>query len=285
MRNLCTALCLLLLGLTAGCVRASFSALPGQDAGPSDATSVGGDDTVAATLCPLTPLTDCTPQIASGAPCDPVCQGGTCPCGQKCTVAGVGNTATTTCASGGTRASGSSCTIYDSGKPTQYDDCTPGNICLNPDTGTGYRFCFRLCSPSSGCPGGVACAARQIPPFAMASAPLVWVCDPAYLSCAPNSPNPCCNPVTLAGCLSGEHCYLVSPDPGAQDSRTVCDYTAGLGKRLAPCQLSRDCSPGWACDGGYCRQVCDPSVPSTCPAGGACGYTSSSGNQFGYCPP
>ena len=288
MNKLSASLCLVLLGLTAACVRASFSVVEGRDASNAiqpDTASGGGDEPAAATMCPLTPLAGCSPQIANGAPCDPVCQGGTCPCGQKCSVVGDGTTA---CASVGNLPARGPCTINNPGTPLQHDDCTPGHICISPDTGSGYAFCLPLCRTSTDCVGGVACGKRPLSLYQTSNPALVSVCDPEYLSCNPVSPNPCCNPVQLAGCLSGENCYLVSADTQTHDSRTVCEYTAGLGKRTYSCASSRDCSPGWACDGGLCRQVCDPKDPNVataCPAGGVCSYTSSSGNQFGYCPP
>ena len=272
--------CLAILGLTVACTRASFSLKEGQDGSPppsSDLAVGGGDEPVETRICPEVPAPSCTTQILT--PCDPVCRTGKCDwCSEKCTVDGNG---APVCASAGTQASGDRCKIELPDGVSQHDDCKSGNICLEPELGSGYDFCFPLCRTSLDCPAGVACGQRPISPIAKAYPVLVSVCDPEYKSCNPSSASPCCNPIKLSGCPFGQYCYLVSPDPGG-DSRTVCEYTTGLGTHTS-CNSSRDCSQGYGCpsSGGTCQQVCDPNATNTC-GGRPC---TRSGNQFGYCPP
>jgi hypothetical protein len=270
-----------ILGLTVACTRASFSLVEDGSSRdlPADPASSGGNEPVEARTCPAPPVPGCTSQNANGAPCDPVCQTGNCDwCGEKCTVDGNG---APVCASVGVKAARSSCTIELGGNVSQHDNCTPGNICLSPDTGSGYAYCFPLCRSNLDCLGGVACGRRPISPIASATPVLVSVCDPEYLSCNPSSAAPCCNPLKLTGCPLGQYCYLVSPDPQG-DSRTVCEYTTGLGTRT-PCNSSRDCYPGYGCaSSGNCQKVCDPNATTNTCDGRPC---TASGNQFGYCPP
>jgi hypothetical protein len=194
------------------------------------------------------------------------------------------------CSSKGTLGTGSSCTIYLAGDPKQYDNCSPGNICLTPELGSGLSYCFALCRSSLDCAGGVACSDRVLS-ASVGRQVLVKVCDPPYRSCSPASPRPCCDPLgtSSAGCDVGQFCYLVTPDPGSShDDRTVCDYTTGGGGRTSQCSSSRDCMQGWTCFGastgivGVCRKVCDPKVSNPCGAGaGTCGDY---GTQYGVCP-
>jgi hypothetical protein len=277
--------CAGLVCLTSACVRASFSTAEGQDASAipdtADLGSGAADESVEARICSAPTALSCSSQIASGTTCDPVCQTGSCDwCNEKCTaIAGDGKAA---CGGIGVKLARSSCTIQLGGTPSQHDDCAPGNICLSPDTGSGYSYCFPLCRTGVDCLGGVACEPRQVSPLAIANPVFVSVCDPEYKSCNPLSASPCCNPILLTGCPSGQYCYLTSPDP-SQDSRTVCEYTTGIGGRGATCASSRECAQGWGCSSsGFCQKVCDPTVPGSCPAGGTC---APSGKQFGYCPP
>ena len=272
MRKLSASLCLVLFGLTAGCVRASFSPVEGPDASRSDTASGGGDEP--ATLCSLTPLVGCSLQKASGATCDPVCQEGTCPCGQKCTVAGDGTVA---CLSKGTRETESWCTRSSPDLPQQHDDCVSGDVCL-PIIGTDGNFCFQHCRSSLDCAGGVRCAERAL----TRTGATAMVCDPPYGRCDPAAPGGgCCDPFdpTMgARCTDGRFCYLVSKDPDTQDSRTVCEFTTGIDTRNG-CSFPSDCAEGYSCHPtlGACRQVCDPSHPCLV------GNCTPNGTQYGFC--
>ena len=180
MRNLFVVVGLLFLCDASACIRASFSPDEGQDSGPPDLATGVGDEPVADQICSAPTVTACTSQIATGAPCDPVCQSGTCDwCGQKCTVAGDG---TAVCASTGPIPSKGLCTIERGGDVAQHDNCMPGNICLSPDPGSGFSFCFPLCRTRADCAADVACAPRSISPIASASSASVTVsvCDPEY---------------------------------------------------------------------------------------------------------
>jgi hypothetical protein len=229
----------------------------------------------------------CAPQLQIGAPCDPVCQVGTCAwCTQKCSYAANGQAV---CSQLGRFPTGSSCTVSLAGTPEQYDNCAPGNICLSPEIGSGLFYCFALCRSSLDCVGaGVACSGRVL----SASGPTqvsVTVCDPPYRSCAAGSPQRCCDPLGgAAGCDVGQFCYLVPPDPSG-DNRTVCDYTTGGGARGVQCTSSRECMSGWTCYGaspgiaGVCRMVCDPMAATPCGTDG--GPCLAYGKQFGVCSP
>jgi hypothetical protein len=283
--------------LLAGCTRAQFAPVldPADSAVevPPDASVEMSFDTsfdissAEALVCDAPSVKGCQSQPPAGATCDPVCQTGKCAwCEEKCSQAVDGRTV---CSARGALGTGSSCTIFLAGDPRQYDNCSAGNICLTPEPGSGLSYCFALCRSSVDCSTGGGCTGRVLAASG-ATQVLVKVCDPPYRSCAPGSPNPCCDPLGTgsAGCDVGQFCYLVAPDSGSHDNRTVCDYTTGGGGRASQCDSSRDCMQGWTCFGaaagitGVCRKVCDPKVTNPCGlGGGACGDY---GKQYGVCP-
>lgn len=287
MRTLSLAPLLALSLPLAACTRAQFAQVDaaGSDGGAAGALEVSPEASPEASVC-VAPRV-CESQKPAGVLCDPVCQVGACDwCKQKCGYRSDGNP---TCASLGVLPTGSACTVSLAGTADQSDNCAPGNVCLTPDSGSGLSYCFTLCRSSLDCAGvGVACSERVLSGSGAAQVP-VAVCDPPYRSCAPNSPQPCCDPLgDVSGCGAGQFCYLVSSDP-SHDNRTVCDYTTGGGGRGQQCAASRDCMSGWTCFGassgiaGLCRRVCDPKVVNPCgPGGGPCGDY---GNQYGVCPP
>lgn len=264
------------LAVLGACTRASFSPIDQSDSGTGDTA----DEAVEARVCSAPTVSACTTQIATGAPCDPVCQAGTCDwCSQKCSLAGDGSTV---CSSVGTRTTGSACVVSLAGTASQYDNCVAGDICLSPVLGSGVFYCFVNCRSSTDCPGGVACASRDIALTSSGSYITTTVCDPTYHKCDSSVAGSCCNPVADTGCSTGQFCYLVTPDPQTNDSRTVCEYGTGIGGRSSVCSSSRDCSEGWACGAaGVCQKVCDPTASNPCSAGGVC---TAYGKQYGLCP-
>jgi hypothetical protein len=283
---------LLVLSLCATtCTTAAFDRIELPDgASPDtpvaeDAPAGGVPDVVSAEAlaCRAPSVERCQPQIQ--APCDPVCQTGSCDwCAQKCGQTGDGTAA---CTKAGALPTGSLCTISLDGTPDRYDNCAAGNICLTPDPGSGLSYCFALCRSTADCLYGVACSNRPLSASG-GSAGMAKVCDPPYRSCVPGALQPCCDPLgATSGCDFGQFCYLVSPD-ASHDNRTVCDYTTGSGGRSSQCSSSRECMLGWTCFGantgvaGICRKVCDPKAANPCGVGqGQCGDY---GNQYGVCP-
>jgi hypothetical protein len=262
------------------CVRAQFSPVEGKDSSVPDRSAPKKD----ASSCPAP--NKCSAQPAGGAPCDPVCQTGTCDwCSEKCSIAGDG---TTTCSAKGEGDALSGCNISKPGTDLQYDDCAPGNICL-PAGGTGYSYCFKHCGSSADCIGAP-CLLRSLTTKTGSTALQVRVCDPPYSPCNDAVPGNCCDPVskTGSGCRDDQTCYLVppspnTPDPKALDNLTVCDFTEKIGTKRARCSSVRDCAEGWSCNSTLlCQQVCVPNDTSNpCPDGGIC---TAVGKQYGFCP-
>jgi hypothetical protein len=228
-------------------------------------------------LCPLTTQA-CSRQPGQGSasPCDPVCQSGTCPCGQKCTYAGTD--AKPVCAEQGPKNEFDTCTVTYPGLSSQHDDCVPGNICLAPGS-EQLAYCFRLCYQDSDCLSYADCSQRSL----SSNGGFVSVCSPAHQLCG--SDVPCCNPLKTSGngCPSPNPvCFLVAPD-GSGHSRTVCEYTAGgiVDDSTTPCTSSRDCMASLTCadEDHLCHRVCDP-TKTLCPAGMTCKLW---GTEYGYC--
>jgi hypothetical protein len=283
-----------LLVLTMACEKAHFVQRPdGSGAGQGGGTvgvggAAGGTGGVGGAamggsgggLCQLS-TQDCSKQSPTD-PCDPVCQSGTCPCGQKCSYAGTD--AKPVCADRGARKTLESCTVTYPGLPSQYDDCVPGNICLAPALGLP-TYCFKLCYQDSDCLSYADCGKRPL----SSSGGVVSVCSPAHQLCGTDSS--CCDPLADSnnGCPSTNPvCFLVAPDivtppSGFGHSRTVCEYSAGAGvaDSTTPCASSRDCMAKLACadEDHLCHPVCDPAKP-VCPSGMTC---KAWGTEYGYC--
>jgi len=228
-------------------------------------------------LCQLTPT--CTSQPGQGPtdPCDPVCQIGTCPCGQKCSYAGT--PAKPVCVDQGPSGEAESCTVTNAGRADQHDSCTPGNICLAPVSDL-HAYCFRLCNQDSDCRFYADCSQRPL----SANGGLVSVCSPAHKLCG-SSDSPCCDPLDAKNnpCPSTNPvCFLVAPD-GSGHSRTVCEYYSGgiVENSTTSCTSSRDCMASLTCANAdhLCHRVCDP-AKQDCPSGMTC---KSWGIEYGYC--
>ena len=277
-----------LLALAMACTKANFvpkvdgAAANGGAAGAGGVGAAGGaggdgsgggvDSGSDIMVCPENPLV-CSGQRTTN-PCDPVCQRGGCGwCDQKCSYAGAD--VHPVCAGQGPKDEFESCTVTHSDLPNQYDDCRPGQICLEPSIGDP-TICFKLCYDSSDCVSGPDCGTRKL----SAHGGLVSVCDPPYVECGTGA---CCNPLadTGSGCpATSPFCFLVSPD-ASQHSRTVCEYSAGSGAdSSAPCNSSHDCMTKFTCAEHYCHQVCIPATTSGCPSGEIC---KAWGTEYGYC--
>ena len=291
-----------LLMSSVACVRASF--VPSADAaGGAGAGGVGGSayggqmagagggpdasNTCPAPTCPTT----------ATASCDPVLQAcGTCNyCHEKCTYAPAGSTAQATCTANdpSPKAVTQSCAVTNYGSSTQYDNCQPKSICLQPINGanTNVGYCFALCrSAEQDCTGGVACTSRILS-SQNSTVTVVTVCDPPYDSCGPGGTG--CNPLAAAGsadsgpnsCPSGRYCLLVPPDRSSDYSRTTCEFSTGTGKNGAGCNSAHDCDFAYTCvnDGPHngCHRVCDPNLANPCPTGA--GTCVPWGSEYGFC--
>jgi hypothetical protein len=298
-RDLLSSWLAVLLASSAACTKASFVPVPGGaggaggsgisggagDSGTVDGGAGAGDSGAAVdsgpgpdvTLtCPATPLA-CSASTAGI--CDPVCQTGACNwCNQKCTYALAGATAQPTCAATGKQTVFQPCGVNSSGSASQNDNCLPGSICLQPISGTNSWYCFSLCTSTADCIGAVDCGQRYLFP----QGPQVYVCDPPYDECGPNSQ--CCDPFAAPGtspCASNQFCLLASPDPITNHSRTVCEFSYGGGQNGSFCSSPHDCMTANTCVNGFCHRVCNDANP--CPTGGRTCLTTWS-IEYGYCP-
>jgi hypothetical protein len=287
---------LLVLAMT--CTKAHFAPGPdGSVAGGAIAGS-GGTGGTGGTLgtggseiggmggatCQLTPQ-DCSKPAGEilTPPCDPVCQRGTCPCGQKCTYAGTDPQPV--CADQGALKESESCTVKNSGGSEQSDDCEAGNICLAP-VSEKDAYCFKLCYQDFDCKSYGDCSERLLSPKGGS----VSVCSPAHKLCG-SSDSPCCDPLSTVNsvCPSANPiCFLVAPDTQAatdatRHSRTVCEYSPGgiVENSTTSCSSSRECMASLTCvdDDHICHRVCDPANP-VCATNMHC---KSWGIEYGYC--
>jgi hypothetical protein len=235
--------------------------------------SAGAAGATGGALCQLTRQT-CSGERTTD-PCDPVCQSGACPCDEKCTFAGT--SPHVVCAAKGPNQEFESCTATYYGQDKQFDNCAAGNICLGASYGDDPNTCFKLCYDKSDCYSGTDCGKRQLASLDG----FVFVCDPLYTPCGPDTN--CCNPLadTSNGCAAPTPvCFLVSPDPTGH-SRTVCEYSPGSGQDpSAPCDSSHDCMPKFTCAEHFCHQVCNPAESGQCPVGTICKLW---GIEYGYC--
>jgi hypothetical protein len=227
---------------------------------------------------------DCSKQAGEilTAPCDPVCQRGTCPCGQKCTYAGTDPQPV--CAGQGAFKESESCKVKNSGSSDQSDDCAAGNICLAP-VSEKDAYCFKLCYQDSDCKSYGDCSERPLSPKGGS----VSVCSPAHKLCG-SSDSPCCDPLSTVNsvCPSANPiCFLVAPDVSASGatlhSRTVCEYSSGgiVENSTTSCSSSRECMASLTCadEDQRCHRVCDPANP-VCATNMHC---KSWGIEYGYC--
>lgn len=278
---ICFAALLLVLATT--CEKAHFVHRPDDSVAGGAAGGTGGEGGAAGgnagtggALCQLSPQ-DCSrqPGQVSISPCDPVCQSGTCPCGQKCTYAGTD--AKPVCAGQGTQKEFESCTVTNPGLSTQRDDCAPGDICLAPVL-RQLSYCFRLCYQDSDCLSYADCSQRSL----SSNGGQVSVCSPAHQLCG--SDVPCCDPLNanINPCPSANPvCFLVAPDGSTGHSRTVCEYSSGGSGDDTPCTSSRECMESLTCADAdrHCHPVCDLAKPA-CPGSMTC---KAWGTEYGYC--
>jgi len=233
-----------------------------------------GDASSTETACEE-PVPGCVP-IATGV-CDPVCQTG-CACHEKCTISSDGVPACLPV--NGQQTAGQSCSFNNYSAPNQNDNCAPGSVCLRPGgPGDAVAYCFKLCASDDACPGA-RCVARV---YATAGAPGTLanakVCDVPFVAC---------NPFTNEGCPTDRsYCYLTTPDPITNASRTVCEYSTGTSGATGSCSWSRDCFGKLVCPrsegaagqlgAGFCQPPCD--TANGCTVGTCQPY----GSTYGYC--
>jgi hypothetical protein len=283
-RNLFASWCTVLLVSTVACTKANLVRITNGGGGAGGAGGAGGvGDTggaadaslgpEAGTICPAPSVPTCV--VSTIAPCDPVCQTGTCDwCTQKCSYAFDGVLARATCARKGQKTFPQACGVTSPGSVGQFDDCAPGSICLPPIIGDNPTYCFSLCGSKADCLYGVECGQRKL----SSAGGLVFVCDPPYDQCGVDGT--CCDPLgVVSRCAENRVCLLVSPDLGSLHSRTVCEFAYGDGRNGSPCDSSRDCQKKNTCANNTCRQVCDSN--NACPNDGTC---TPWGSEYGICP-
>jgi hypothetical protein len=223
----------------------------------------------------------CTPATPPDG-CDPVCQTG-CGCREKCSISSAGKPVCVPIM-GPPRTVGQTCSISNYNAPGQDDNCAPGLVCLRPGgQGTSNGYCFTLCGSEADCPNSrciprpVAPAIENMPP------PTASVCDVPY-NVTP------CDPIAGTGCIGDRKvCYLETPDPVTNASRTVCEYVSGAFGNNQSCDWSRDCFAGFVCpenDGGadrrgvgFCLRPCDMAHGCVSGTGSCQPY----GSTYGYC--
>ncbi len=138
---------------------------------------------------------------------------------------------------------------------TGMSDCAAGYLCLDNE-------CARYCATDANCdaPGGLC----VITLYANGTTPIAGVA-----LCSPN-----CNPLTAAGCPSGQGCGVYANADGRQ--YTAC-HAASTGTQGTACTNDLDCAPGFGCinftSNGTttveCMQLCQPTV-TVCPAAMSC---------------
>lgn len=287
------AACLIaVLVLPLGCVRAHFTDVPVPGTGGSSGGSSGGRNDAAPDMqsCLSPSPADCTTQPSGLAPCDVVCQTGSCNwCVEKC---GVDNQGIVACVPRETQNVANPDAIClpsnPAGASAQSDNCQPGYVCLASGPNNN---CFALCRPgdSLSCPG-TACTQRALGNNS------AWACDPKYTVCDSRVPGSCCNPLwdrntapdpndTCAN--TGGFCYVLTSGSSGS-SKTVCEHGPGVNIPKQTCTNPRDCLYKTTCapatGGGQCLPVCSRTIPC---AVGDCNYNSTGGTGalYGYCPP
>jgi large repetitive protein len=153
-------------------------------------------------------------------------------------------------------------------------ECAAGYVCLGDPAVANDTQCRRYCDVDSDCNGDGSRCLIQIGDANGDPIPGVDVCTNH------------CEPVTQAGCPSGQGCLPY--EDGAQDF-TDCTL---VGTKLdgATCSVAEECRPGSLCVDdtatlSHCRRMCE--VGLTCPSGGTCtGFVDPvdlSGVEVGVC--
>jgi len=185
-------------------------------------------------------------------PCPAECGNGMCEPGEDCASCSKDCECKATCGDKSCDAGLETCASC----PADCGACGPkcGNAAC--ETGENCQTC------PADCPCGPKCGDKT--------------CDKATETCqtCPGDCGTCpgeCNPITMAGCPSGQQCYPVVI------GKPVCAPPGALavGK---PCNALADCALGALCISGVCSAVCDPTgatpnVPCNAPA--SCGQLSS----------
>jgi hypothetical protein len=175
--------------------------------------------------------------------CDPLTQAG-CAIAEKCSILVESEDpylATVTCVPGGNIPVGGLCGFVEPG-PWGFDDCLPGNFCLD-------GLCTPICAlGGAGCTGAEACVAHG------------GVFEGRDLGLCTRL----CDPLDVASCAPEQGCYL-----GLATGQATCHGAGSLGQGDA-CVYIDACAPGLGCallaaDGQHtlCTAFCDPASAAT----------------------
>jgi len=175
------------------------------------------------------------------------------------------------------------CETLQGGKGACFElgDAKPGDPCIYPaDCQTGkcvgegaVGYCSQVCALQADCPCGMECAATKTGKLCFQGKKLA--CVPpggACVSTAECTAGACHKAICTAtcsifqsnACAAGKKCLrLVATSPEG-----IC---AAVGPKTlhAACKADAECASGF-CQGGVCRQPCNPFGPSTCPGGLVC---------------
>ena len=200
------------------------------------------DSTITTSTCPTSEICVDVDGVVGRCSCNPLGAPGAasaCDSGKACYPDLVNKSGLYACATPGATAVGSSCNASGS--------CVANAACV-PDT-AGDGTCYPICDPkatTSVCTGGQTCQ----------------VYGSGISTCW-------CDPLSQAGCSSGEACYYY-------------DGCHSPGTSTTDCTNDSDCAAGYLCDSsGACEQLCDANGVDTCASGTSCQDVGSS--LFGLC--
>ena len=197
---------------------------------------------------------DCSSSLATGQPCDPICQTG-CACGFCGVKSRVIECLPVT---EGTKDVGAIC------DPQSQADCKPGLFCRAECQTTTVGRCYQFCASATDC---------VAPSLCNASSP-----DSPLSLCS--LPSQQCNPIALTGCESTPSVLACYAENSAQACECVGTIAAGL-----KCQFASQCVPGYTCimptatADATCQKVCLSTNDCTPPA--AC--SSATIGPYGIC--
>jgi hypothetical protein len=184
--------------------------------------------------------------------------------------------------------------VGDQCSPFDVDSCDPTDTCdRDPDDGRltcrmeGTVPAGELCFEPDDCAGPLSCVdgvCRTFCPVFGDDCP-----DPAEGECIKiwGSSHVCdsaCDPIANTGCIPDAECILSTNDNGAPIA--VCVPHGYFGAKMSgeTCDFLEQCVPGFTCQTGTCRALCENGT--TCATGPCVArFDTLHGVQTGVCPP
>ncbi len=118
------------------------------------------------------------------------------------------------------------------------DDCVPGTGCMGSG---GLGACRPYCYSAADCESGERCIRLG------AAGGAAGICEPL------------CDPLGDTGCPSGRQCIVANSrtEPDGDSAIATGCGAPGVIPPGSPCSTTSACVSGSACDGMYCRRLCD----------------------------